>query len=216
MQRVFLTAPDIGEFTYRPGQALRFHLPLPDGGEGRRDYTIRNFDAATGTLAVDVFLHGDTPGPTWARGVMVGDRIVATGPRSRMYIVAERDWHVLSGDETCIPAILHMLEDIQPELQAHAFIEVASLDDRMDIVLPPRVTIEWLIRGEWGADGLVEALRRFDKPDGHGHAYLIGETSIVRRQRQMLLAQGFAKTDISAEGYWRPGRVGGNDLIKDE
>ena len=52
-------------------------------------------------------------------------------------------------------------------------------------------------------------------PKGRGHAIIIGETSNVRAQRQHLLAQGLGKDQIYAEGYWRPGRIGGHDHIRD-
>lgn len=218
MLRVVLTAADIHEFTYKPGQALRFNVLLPDGAFGRRDYTIRYLDRDTGMAAVDVFLHGDTPGPTWAMTARPGDRITAAGPRSRMYIQPDRDWHILSGDETCIPAICHILESAPPGTRAVAVIETGSADEHLAPALPDGVSMEWLLRPT-GADvrsALPDWLDQFDFPGGHGHAYLIGETSVVRRQRQMLLKRGMPKTDISAEGYWRPGRVGGNDLINDE
>ena len=44
MRRVTFTAPDIAEFTYRPGQAIVMMLPTADSEFGRRDYTIRSFD----------------------------------------------------------------------------------------------------------------------------------------------------------------------------
>ena len=33
------------------------------------------------------------------------------------------------------------------------------------------------------------------------------------RQRHYLLASGFDKAQVTAEGYWRPGRVGGHDHV---
>jgi hypothetical protein len=37
----------------------------------------------------------------------------------------------------------------------------------------------------------------------------------VRAQRQGLLARGLTKDRIAAEGYWRPGRVGGHDHVNE-
>jgi NADPH-dependent ferric siderophore reductase len=63
MRRVVMTADDIGEFAYEPGQAIVLMIPGPDGGTGRRDYTIRGMDRLAGTISVDFVLHGDTPAP---------------------------------------------------------------------------------------------------------------------------------------------------------
>ena len=45
-----------------------------------------------------------------------------------------------------------------------------------------------------------------------------GESSLpnARTMRRELIARGFPKQLISAEGYWRPGRVGGHDHVGDE
>ncbi|MEI9888448.1 MAG: SIP domain-containing protein [Rhizomicrobium sp.] len=58
---------------------------------------------------------------------------------------------------------------------------------------------------------LHDAVEAFAFPPGHGHAYIIGETSNVRAIRQRLIARGLGKDRTSAEGYWRPGRIGGHD-----
>jgi NADPH-dependent ferric siderophore reductase len=62
---------------------------------------------------------------------------------------------------------------------------------------------------------LIEALEAFQPPPGVGQACVIGETSTVRAQRQGLIARGLPKSQIAAEGYWRPGRVGGHDHVND-
>ena len=64
MRRVVLTAADIDEFAYKPGQALVLMVPLPE----RRDGTARLHDPhhgpiRPGTISIDFVLHGDTPAP---------------------------------------------------------------------------------------------------------------------------------------------------------
>ena len=63
---------------------------------------------------------------------------------------------------------------------------------------------------------LIEAIVNFEPPPGVGHVYLLGETSTVRAQRQNLVARGFPKDHIFAEGYWRPDRIGGHDHVDDQ
>jgi NADPH-dependent ferric siderophore reductase len=80
--------------------------------------------------------------------------------------------------------------------------------------------LTWLSRGgepaRPGSARLIEAIKTFEPPSGIGHVYLLGETSTVRAQRQALVARGFPKDRIFAEGYWRPGRVGGHDHVDDQ
>ena len=78
--------------------------------------------------------------------------------------------------------------------------------------------LEWLLRNgatPGPSDLLSKALAAFTFPSGKGHAIVIGETSNVRNQRHALLERGFDRSQIYAEGYWRPGRVGGHDHVND-
>jgi NADPH-dependent ferric siderophore reductase len=63
------------------------------------------------------------------------------------------------------------------------------------------------------SQALIARLAAYPFPAGHGHAYVLGETSTIRRQRHDLLACGLSKDQIFGEGYWRPGRLGGHDHL---
>jgi NADPH-dependent ferric siderophore reductase len=217
MRRVTLTGGDLNELDYKPGQDLVLQMPLGDGTNGRRHYTIRSLDKAAKRLDIDFVLHGDSPAGNWARDARPGTRIEAMGPRGRVVLDPAADWHLFTGDETCIPGILGILETLPSHVHGWAFIEIADATDRQPVTCNARVDIEWLERGGPGGPGdfMLKRLQKFPLRPGQGHAYLIGETSNVRAQRHDLLARGFTKEQISAEGYWRPGRVGGHDHIEE-
>lgn len=217
MRRVVFTG-DLDAMAYSPGQALVLAMPLPEGGTGRRDYTIRALDRAAARLSMDFVLHGDTPAPAWARAAKAGDTMLARGPRGRTVVDPAADWHLFCGDETCVPAILHMLETLEPDAAVHAFLEVDGPEDHQPVPPAFASSVVWVHRNG-GRPGpgtiLLDRLAAFALPEGRGHAYLIGETSNVRAQRHHLLARGFSRDQISSEGYWRPGRVGGHDHVDD-
>ena len=218
MRRVLLTVDDATDFTYRPGQDIVFLLPLGNGEFGRRHYTIRQFDRQTGTLAVDFVMHGNTLGPNFARGAKAGDTVEVKGPRGRVVFSGDADWHLLTGDETCIPAILHILEELPEQARAFAFIEVQDAGWHQDLQTKGDVAVEWIYRGN-RAPGpsslMLDRIADFALPEGLGHALIIGETSNVRAQRHHLINRGFAREQIASEGYWRPGRAGGHDHVDD-
>jgi NADPH-dependent ferric siderophore reductase len=218
MRRVLLTAPDIAEFAYKPGQALVLMVPLLNGETGRRDYTIRTMDRSAGTIGIDFVLHGDTPAPTWARSAKPGDTIEARGPRGGTVLRPDADWHLLTGDETCIPAIAHILETMPDGSKAFVFIEVSRKDAEIPLETRANAVIRWVHRNGLppGPNELMNGVvQDFALPSGWGHAYIIGETSNVRRQRHTLIARGLTRDQISSEGYWRPGRIGGHDHVDD-
>jgi len=218
MRRVTLTADDFEELEYKPGQDLVLAMPLGDGTTGRRHYTIRSIDRTARQLDIDFVLHGDSPAGNWARDARPGDRIEAMGPRGRVVLNPMADWHLFTGDETCIPGILGMLEILPSYAHAWAFIEIGDATDRQPVQCKARLNLEWLERNgaEPGpSEFMLDRLKAFTLPPGHGHAYIIGETSNVRAQRHDLLARGMTKEQIAAEGYWRPGRIGGHDHIEE-
>jgi NADPH-dependent ferric siderophore reductase len=216
MRRVSLIGDDLAGFAYRPGQDMSFSIPDGQGGAARRHYTIRGFDRDELRLDIDVVLHGEGPGALWARSVQLGDQVTAQGPRGRTTIAGAADWRLFTGDETALPAIAAMIESLPTGERAIAIVEVAGPEEIQPIHTAAQVEIAWLHRcGPPGAasPGLIGALAAFELPLGVGQAIVIGETATVRAQRQGLIARGLPKTQIAAEGYWRPGRIGGHDHI---
>ncbi len=207
MRRVRFVGEVPQGFAWRPGQDLVLTLPTPDG-EARRHYTIRAYDPVEQIFEIDIVLHGDSPATRWARGAVMGDVIQAQGPRGRTVVHPSADWHLFVGDETGLPA----------SASAIAILEAYDAAERQVPAVEARVSVEWFLRGGPAAASsrrLVERLGLFAPPPGLGHAYVVGETSTVRTIRQGLIARGFPRDRIAAEGYWRPGRIGGHDHVFD-
>lgn len=218
MQRVTVTQAGEGAFEPKPGQDLVLMLPDGEGGLGRRHYTVRRYDAASGRIDIDVVLHGDQPGPRWARGAKAGDTALAFGPRGHVHLRPDADWRLFVGDETCLPGILAMIEALPAGARATAWIEIEHDGDRQPVETEGDVEVEWLVRNthaEPMSPRLIDKVEAFVPPPGLGHIYLIGETSTVQHQRRSLIARGFPAAQIFAEGYWRPGRLGGHDHVRD-
>jgi NADPH-dependent ferric siderophore reductase len=218
MRRVQLTGPELAEFDPRPGQEIILLLPQQTDEPIRRHYTIRRFDAAQSLLDVDFVMHGDSPAVRWASSAKKGDPLAVMGPRGRITVVPDAEWHLFSGDDTALPAIFAMVQALPATAKAFVFIEVGDEGDRQELVSNADVTLEWLYRRGARSDEstlLIERVAAFPLPPEQGHVYLLGETRKVRTERQELIARGLDRNRISAEGYWRPGRVGGHDHILD-
>lgn len=221
MRRVQLavTGESAGEFQPKPGQEIVFQIPQSGGEPARRHYTIRRYDAASRQMDVDFVLHGHrTPGVGWSLDAKPGDLIDIRGPRGRIALDPAADWHLFLGDETCIPAIFALIEALPKAARAFAFIEIGTAEDKQDIAAQADLKLQWLLRNGAApgpSDLLFDALAGFTLPPGKGHAIVIGETSNVRKQRHSLLERGFDRSQIYAEGYWRPDRVGGHDHVND-
>jgi NADPH-dependent ferric siderophore reductase len=210
MERVEFAGPDLGEFEWKRGQDLVLEIPTP-AGIARRHYTVRVHDAARRTLSIDFFLHGEGVSGPWLDALRPGDRVNAVGPRGHTFL-HDADWRLFVGDETCIPAIFAMLEGVRDGAPSTVFLEAAS--ERDAIPLDCAAEIHWVYRDSAGSHAqsvLYNAVENFVLPQGAGFAHVIGETAKVRRIRHRLLERGIARDRIAAEGYWRPGRIGGHD-----
>ena len=88
---------------------------------------------------------------------------------------------------------------------AVALIEVTDADDEQPILAAELIDVRWLHRqaippGE--SELLDRAVASIEIPDADRHAYLFGESRVVRRLRDDLAGRGMHPHEISAKGYW--------------
>jgi NADPH-dependent ferric siderophore reductase len=212
MRRIRCTAPGLADLSYLAGQDVMLSVPTPAGPTFRRRYTIRSFDPVVPAMDIDMVLHGDGPAASWATDVKPGDTIEAIGPRGKITVDPEADWHLFAGDDSALPASLAMAESLPEPAQALVVLEVDGPDDEQTAQAPDGqvVPVRWLHRAGGNpasGDQLVGALAELPLPSGPGHAYLAGELGVVAEMRKTLLARGMAPEQISAKAYWRAGRA---------
>lgn len=129
--------------------------PIQERGH-MRTYTwreVRGEGAAT-RLVVDFIVHeGDCgPGGTWGAQAAVGDRLVLMAPRRGHayggieFVPGDARTLLLVGDETAVPAIAAILEQLDPDAVGHVFLEVPVSADRLTLQHPTGVVVRWLPR----------------------------------------------------------------------
>jgi NADPH-dependent ferric siderophore reductase len=209
MRRIQLTGPTLNRFVYLPGQDLALGFRRDDGTAVRRRYSIRRFAPAERILELDVVMHGDGPGMRWAQAAAPGMPIDAIGPRGKITLAGDAEWHLFAGDATAVPAALAMMEALPKEVAARAFLQVDDEAERQpaDIAGDKRAT--WQYGPDMSpeaTDGLTVALSKAALPAGRGHAYLAGEVSLVLALKAALLERGLNPDQISAKAHWNRGR----------
>lgn len=163
-QRIKLILPDpvTGAITSTEGADEGWFARWLEGDPAERGhmrtYTIRDVrgEGAATTLVVDMVLHldGDLvgPGSLWASTARVGDRIVVLAPRRGMeyggieFTPAPGADLLLAGDETAVPAICAVLEQLPADAVGAAFLEVPLAADVQDVRGPAGVEVRWLPR----------------------------------------------------------------------
>ena len=210
MQRLRLTAPQLSDFSYLPGQDVMLLVAAEGNRPVRRRYTIRALDTRARLLTLDIVLHGDGPGERWVRSARPGDRIEGIGPRGKITVSATADWHLFLTDESGLPAASVMTEALPASAQATLVIEVAGEADEQDLPADASTRISWLHRmgGPPGDPAALAAeASEVELPAGFGHAYLFGEAKVVSRLREILAARGFPDDRVSPKAYWGRGRA---------
>ncbi|QNP65103.1 siderophore-interacting protein [Streptomyces genisteinicus] len=210
---------DLALYFAHPG---RGEPVLPVQGEGKliaprgarplsRAYTVRRWDPQAGELDVDFVRHGVGVGTTWAYRATPGDRIHLSGPRTSKTLPAGADWWLVAGDDTALPAIARLLDELPSDARAQVFIEITEDAHRQELRQLPGVDVTWLVRSGAAAgpvSPLTEAVRGAQWWPGQAFAWLAGEHTAVRDIRRHLVEdRGVPKEDIDFTGYWRRSAV---------
>jgi NADPH-dependent ferric siderophore reductase len=211
MHRLVLTAAGLGGLRYKVGQDLMLRLQLTGDRIVNRRYTIRSFERERPAVTLDVSLHGAGPGTDWVRAAEIGSRIDAIGPRGKITIRDDADWHIFIGDETGLPGALAMTETLPAGFDA---IGIFEIDSPADEQLPTNdkqgeADFRWLHRLGNSVPGdvdlLLEAVSATRLPTGNGHAYVAAEARVSRMVARALTERGLDADQISAKAYWRRG-----------
>ncbi len=134
----------------------------PESERGHmRTYTVRAVrgEGPDTRMVVDLVLHpadGEPgPGSTWAEQAVVGDRLVTMAPRRGVeyggieFAPGTARELLLVGDETAVPAVCSILEDLDDDARGAAFLEVPVSGDATALaaqVAPSNLRVIWLPR----------------------------------------------------------------------
>ncbi|KRC58500.1 hypothetical protein ASE14_18125 [Agromyces sp. Root81] len=141
-----------------------------------RTYTIREARPAAGELDVDFVAHGDSgPASRWIGTAKPGDRLLVIAPDATSEEESGGwEWRpgaagtlLIAGDETAVPAVGAILEQLPDDSRGAVFLEVPEAADALELRGPSGVAVHWLARdaAAHGHDGepgygarLVEAV----------------------------------------------------------
>lgn len=134
-----------------------FEQPEEERGS-MRTYTVRDVlgEGSETRLVVDFVLHGpgepSGPGGDWGAHAEVGQRLVVMAPRKGVpfggieFDPADATQLLLVGDETALPAIASILEDLPTDAAGSVFVEVPLTADVQELRRPAGVSLTWLPR----------------------------------------------------------------------
>lgn len=183
-----------------------------------RNYTVRAFrpDGPLGPeLDVDFVLHGSaadgTAGPaaTWASTCTVGDSVALIDEGVTFNPPPGCEQLLLVADETGLPAVAAILEQLPAGARGSAVLEVQHPDDRQDLAAPEGMAVTWLVRTDPLAPtgrAALDAVAAVPLPAGRCYGWAVGESALATGARRHWVQAGLAKSDVTFCGYWRAPR----------
>ena len=151
-------------------------LAIPEAERGHmRTYTVRSTRGSgeQTRIVVDFVLHlaehATGPGSAWAARAAVGDRLVTIAPRRGLpfggieFAPGDARPLLLVADETAVPAVSSILDDLPDGTSGAAFLEVPETGDVLDVRCPVGMEVVWLPRngaplGERLSEAVLEHL----------------------------------------------------------
>jgi len=228
--RVTLAGPELVGFGVdQPASSVRLLLPSigADGlemptwtgnefllSDGRRPVlrtlTPRRSDASALELDVEIVVHDGGIASRWAETAQPGDPVALSGPGRGYILDPDAPALLLAGDETAIPAISQLLEQVPAGTPVQVDIELADPAGRLALPDHPHASVCWseLPAAAPAGDALVAAVRAVEVVPGM-RVWVAGEAAAVQRVRRYLFEErNVPRSHAWVRGYWKRGRSG--------
>jgi NADPH-dependent ferric siderophore reductase len=180
-----------------------YEMPEPDRPVGAY-YTVRHHRPEVGEIDCDVFLHHPAgPASAWAATAAAGAPAALWGPRTAWDPPPGTDHWLLVADETGLPAVEAVLEQLPATAGVTTVVEVSDLEDVVRIDRDV-IHVHRDGRAAGTTDLLVEAVRSLDLDPAGLYAWGGSESRAMRDVRVHLRhTVGLAREQVSMTPYWR-------------
>jgi NADPH-dependent ferric siderophore reductase len=207
---VRLLVPPKGRAPVWPGLRADGRVAWPEGEDELlvRVYTIRTVDVEKRELWIDFLQHPasgvKTPGADFARDAEPGQRVALLGPGGGNLPAAQSI--LLAGDESALPAIARIAEEMPAGTRLQAIIEVADETEEQPLSSASSLDVRWLHRSHYanGAKGVLleEAKQAVAATEGETFVWFACEKEDVRAMRTFLKVRRHDRKNMYVAWYW--------------
>ena len=170
-------------------------------------YTVREWRPDVAELDMLFVLHEPGHASAWAARARRGDPVALWGPRSGYHPPADTEWVLLAADETGLPAVAGILEQLPATMRALVFAEVADASEHQDLPARDGIDVTWLYRDGAAAGTtslLADAVAASPWPTGTPYVWGGGEShAMTAVRRHVRNDRGIDRTHVSLVAYWR-------------
>jgi NADPH-dependent ferric siderophore reductase len=206
---LLLPPPGRTELTIDASFSWEAHARMPEAEKPvGAYYTLRAWRPEREELDILVVLHGDAGNASrWAARAGVGDPVALWGPRTAYHPPPGTTHLVLVADETALPAVAVILEQLPAGMTAEVLAEVASEDERQPLPARPGVDVRWLHRdgAEPGTTTLLaDAVRALPELGSGTYVWGGGESRVMTSiRRHVRDERGLDRERVGLVAYWR-------------
>lgn len=194
-----------------PGNDVMVQLTSPTGRLAHRRYSVRDVNPDLNRFTLWITTAHDGPGSDWVKGASPGDEIDVIGPRGKIVLDQQADWHLFVGDITELASAYRLGQSIEAPGRAVFIFEIDHADDALTATFDDGIDVTGIFvdrmgRSKDNPSGLLGGLAAFAFPLDQGHAYVFGEFHVMKAVRTALVDRGLEENAISAKAFWRFGR----------
>ena len=177
----------------------------PDLRPWFRTYTVSRSRPADGEIDVDIIVHGDCgPGTRWASRAEPGDVVAVHAPYAE-YEASANSRQLICGDQTALPAISAIVEQLDPSTSALVVIEVPDPDECIELTAGPQVEITWLTAGQREpGHTLIDSVIGLPKDPVPDYVWVAADNrTAVAIRRHLVRVRQLRPDQVMFSGYWR-------------
>ena len=194
-----------------PGNDVVIRIEDASGKLVQRHYSVRDAHPALGQFSLWITTGHDGPGSSWAQHATPGDEIDVVGPRGKRVLDSGADWHLFVGDTTGLATFYRMAQSIESPGRAIFIVEIDHPDDALTATFDESISVTGIFvdrlgRAKDDPHGILNGLAAFAIPPDGGHAYLFGESHVIKSAKIVLLDRGIDGEQISMKAFWNFGR----------
>lgn len=207
---VRLLVPARGQTPVWPGLRPDGRVAWPEGDDELlvRVYTIRTVDIDRRELSIDFLQHPapgvKTPGADFARDAEPGQRVALLGPGGGSLPAAQSI--LLAGDESALPAIARIAEELPAGIRLQAIIEVLDASEEQQLSSAGSLDVRWLHRCDYpaAAKGILaeETKKAVALTGGETFVWFAAEKEDVRSVRAFLKGRKYDRKNMYVAWYW--------------
>jgi NADPH-dependent ferric siderophore reductase len=207
---VRLLVPPMGRPPVWPGLRPDGRVAWPVGKDEIlvRVYTIRAVDLEKRELSIDFLQHpapgAKTPGADFARDAQPGQTVALLGPGAGSLPAAQSIF--LAGDETALPAIARIAEEVPPGTRLQVIVEVLDAAEEQFLSSSGTLSVRWLHRRDYPEDakGVLaeEAKMAIANLASDTFVWFAGEKEETRTMRAFLKGRRHDRKNMYVAWYW--------------